>query len=108
MGSKRILIEVMGGDKDGLTLDSQSSNTTSKALAFHIYQKTDQGTEGKSFHGLSIGKMMSLVTDEVDIRNVNMEGNQTFIVQDKLEGGNEVLINLRDLGWDHQSKPKEE
>jgi hypothetical protein len=97
MAEKRILIEVLGGDWDGRTIDSQSPDETERMHVHTCLHLTRNGTVGKSFHGASMQMSDMLKKGEASTRDWKpIEGKtHKYTVVERLDEGEEVLIRMK-------------
>jgi hypothetical protein len=96
MDQQRILIEFIGGDWDGKTLDSQSADDTERQAIDCCLYMTDNGTVGKAFHGGSISMLYSLMKGrQMPERKSEPKGMHKYTVFERLDEDNEVLIRIR-------------
>lgn len=104
MTSARILIEFLGGDWDGKTLDSQSPDEEERELLWGCYDMTGQGTVGGAFHGVSMSQLEGSLKGERSLRNIKLErGSHKYTVVERVEEGNEILVRLK---YSVEERPK--
>lgn len=94
---KRILIEFLGGDWDGKTIDSQSSDETERMHVHTCLHLTRNGTVGRSFHGASMQMSDMLKKGECSLNDWKPVGGEThkYTVVERLEEHDEVLIRMK-------------
>jgi len=94
----RILIEFYGGgDWDGKTLDSHSSDPREAQIAFHYYDFTRNGEIGRAFHGVSMGQFERMVRGEITSSDLKFEPGKShkYTVMERLDEGDEVLVRIK-------------
>lgn len=90
---KRILIEFVGGDFDGRTLDSESPNEHERWLVDSCMSMTHNGTVGCAFHGFSMSTIEARMRGE-EVEAGSPKGTHKYTVLDRLDDGDEVLIRM--------------
>jgi hypothetical protein len=96
MSEKRYLIEVIGGDADGRTFDSQSPDATERKMVECLVFMTHDGKVGSAFHGVSMGMEEALWHGKKGIHDWKpTTGTHKYTVVERIEEGNEVLIRLQ-------------
>ena len=110
MDEKRILIEFIGGDWDGKTLDSHSPDKAERMYEQSCLFLTRDGTVGKAFHGFSMIAFDRMRKGEISMDDAKPSGRKThkYTVTERLDEGDEVLIRLKySIRDPDQEKPKE-
>ena len=98
MEEKRILIEFIGGDWDGKTIDSHSPEEEDRHHVQTCLHMTRNGTVGKAFHGMSMQSSDQLARGEITFDDTKRpEGRRThkYTVVERLDVDDEVLIRMR-------------
>ena len=91
---KHVYVEIIGGDADGLILDSKSENPTDRKLVDQLLYCT---SNGKLYHGM---KGNSLTNQRANIDGTatgsrySAEFSNMYFVSNYIEDGDEVLIRM--------------
>jgi hypothetical protein len=99
--NKRVYVEFVNADVDGLQLDSDSGPATVRLLVKMIYVTTGEGEVGKSINSIPFSRILDLL-DHKQIPETYTDTNHVYTIVERLEEGNEVLLRLR-----HSVKPPE-
>lgn len=97
MSNKRILIEISGGDADGRTFDSASTDPVEKQMVQSLLWMTSKGTEGKAFHGLSISANEALSRGALNFKDVKASSDGSthkYTVFERHEDDDGILIRI--------------
>ena len=94
---KRVYVEFLGGDLDGLTIDSDSTDNSEQQLIEMAYTLTNGGQVGKSFHGYSVGAIQHLIRHgpEGMFRKNPVTGSHQYTVAERLEERDEILLRMK-------------
>jgi hypothetical protein len=95
--TKRILIEISGGDADGRTFDSASTDPIEKQMVQSLLHMTRNGTEGKAFHGLSISACEAMSRGKLAIKNTKASSDGSthkYTVLERHEDDDGILIRI--------------
>jgi hypothetical protein len=97
MSEKRSLIEIIGGDSDGLLLDGASSNYIERSLMGTVLRMTGNGTVGHAFRGLSIDAYAAMRRGEFcdKVLEPAIDETNVYTVFDRLERYSEILVRMR-------------
>lgn len=106
MSGKRVLIEFLGGDMDGRTLDSDSSDPSEKKMIESCLAMTDNGTLGRAVHGFSMTTTQAMARGEIAHSDLKRpKGTHQYTVAERLDEGDETLIRMRYSVRPLQSEP---
>jgi len=95
--TKRILIELSGGDADGRTFDSASTDHIEKQMVEQLLWMTSNGTEGKAFHGLSISACEAISRGTLTMKDAKTSGDGSthkYTVLVRYEDDDGILIRI--------------
>ncbi len=97
MEGKRFLIEFIGGDWDGKTLDSHSRDEIERMHVKQCLFMTDNGTIGKAWHGISMETSSRLAKRAIPTSDLKRpEGGKThkYTVVERLDEDDDVLVRV--------------
>lgn len=97
MATKRILIEISGGDADGRTFDSASTDPVERQMVEQLLWLTGNGTEGKAFHGLSISASEELSRGNLTMKDMKRSSDGSthkYTVLERHEDDDGILIRV--------------
>src|SRR6476660_1254049 len=95
--SKRVHIEILGGDEDGLILVSDSGNPVERQQVETILQATNNGEIGMGMRGLSVSKLRAVLEGRggTFLRLFRWPAFQyEYKVTERIDEPSEVLIRL--------------
>jgi len=96
VSGRRILIEFLGGDMDGRTLDSTSADSAERRMLESCLALTKNGRVGAAFHGVSMTTaeaMMQGMLSHSDLKSP--KGTHKYTVVERLDEGDETLIRMK-------------
>jgi hypothetical protein len=97
--SKHVIIELLGGDADGLVLDSSSKDETERRRVETILWVTNNGEIGHGMQGSALIEILAQTKqkpalDELNLRRRPLSFVHCYLVKERLEEHNEVLIRI--------------
>jgi hypothetical protein len=98
--TKRINVEVKGGDADGLFLATDDPDSAIADTALMVYQLTEGGTKGRAFAGMSIANNLRLRKGESLAPFQRGMQAHYYTVIEQIDEPNEMLIQLQHRGGD--------
>jgi hypothetical protein len=106
--SKRVHIEIIGGDADGLFLDSQSTNSQERELVEGMLYMTNNGEIGQGWRGVSLTNLREIQAG-ISGRKSAPDFMHEYRVVERIEEESEILIRMRYHGRKlPHPKPKEQ
>lgn len=102
---KRVIVEVIGGDADGLYLDSEDQDSALAEEAKSVYRMTEGGTVGRATAGLSMGRLIRLRSGDRSAAENHGGHAHYYCVSERIEEDSEILIRLQH-SLTHPHKPK--
>ena len=91
---KRVYIEFINADVDGLQLDSDSGPSAVRHFVKMIYVTTGGGEIGKSINSIPLFRIVDLL-ERKPMSEKYTELNHVYTIVERLEEGNEILLRLR-------------
>lgn len=96
MPDKRLLVEVVGGDVDGRTYDSDSPDPIERQMADMLFRMTRQGALGNAFHGFSMSCVEELHRGMPMPDTISRDGaTHKYEVVDRSEDDDKIVVRLR-------------
>lgn len=93
---KRTLIEILGGDMDGQTLDSASADSQEQLQVKMVLSMTKDGTVGHGFNGLSLSAVQALQSGEKTIQDFGpANARHSYTVTSRDEHDDRIVIRVR-------------
>jgi hypothetical protein len=113
MDEKRHLLEFVGGDVDGRTYDSESSDRIERDIVRTMLRLTDNGAMGGTVLGVSMVVQEKLRRGEMAEEDSKYDGDSAhaYTVVDRQEDGDVIHVRLRysvrskDTLRDHPRQP---
>ena len=91
---KRVYIEIIGGDVDGMYLDSDSGPPLVRHFVKSIYVNTNDGTVGRYVEGMPLSNVLQILRGGSIPESKPGFMHQYHIIE-RMEEENEVLIRMR-------------
>lgn len=105
---KRVCVEFLGGEVDGLTVDSWSEDPVERQIVELVWVLTRGGTTNRGIEGVPFSTTIEQYTGR---RNRESQGNDgrlsRYRVKERLDEGHEILIRLecQNRRLDEQAEP---
>lgn len=94
--TKQILVEFLGGDWDGRTIDSLSGDPLEASLAIMFCEVLHGGTEGKGWKGVSMSQMERARRGELKAEQIDqVTKTHQYTVVERLEDDNTVYFRMK-------------
>ncbi len=105
---KRVLIEMIGGDMDGRTLDSDSADPIEQVQVKMVLSMTKNGTVGHGFNGLSMSAIQALQTGEKTVQDFGpANARHSYMVISRDEHDDKIVIRVRHVYRQEESAQAE-
>ncbi len=103
---KRIVFECIGGDSDGMLLDSHSDDPVVSKETVDLYHLTDKGELGRGYFGSTPNKMLQLLRGEVGPQEVRGKPGKKhwYKITDRQEDDDTVRLRFEYSVYDPEER----
>jgi hypothetical protein len=96
--TKRVIVEFLGGDADGLYLDTKHEDREIAQYTEFLYVGTQNGTVGRGVRGLSMSLVIRVLKgDRTALNRQGLHAHEYRVVE-RIEEDNEILLRMKYKG----------
>jgi len=92
--NKRVYIEVIGGDADGIVLDSHSDDPAVRETVRGILFMTKNGEVGFGMNGISLSNLLELARGETREPRIVPDFMHKYVITERLDEAGEILLRM--------------